>query len=357
MTKLCVVAICKNEEKYISAWLHHVRHADKICVVDTGSTDRTQALLESYSNSMPHLSIMYELSPDVDLGSSRNLAASECGPNDLLVWLDIDEQFSDPDWVQTLKSTYLEEIDNGLAGLYVRMHNGTSIYPQLKAYVNSKYSWKYRAHEVLMALPQEGTYLAPVNAFHTNHYPDMEKPRNYLLPLALDMRDNPRDTRVIFYYARELFYDVIYERTDDIAGRYEEAKLLMDRLTQMECWTDYRCLLAQDYMRAAYMVGIMEDSISAGYIGLAARPDRVESYGTFADLVQRCGDNVTALSLAIQGLSKTNSHNLLFESYIPNMDLCYGIAAKSCEELGMADKALYYRAAKKQYIEDTSKEE
>lgn len=354
MSKLCVVAICKDEELNIAAWLHHVKHADKICVVDTGSTDRTQEILMDFSERMSNLSILHDLREERDLGSSRNLAATECGPDDLLVWLDIDERFSVDGWVRDLKEAYLPELEYGLSGLYVTMHNGDSVYPQLKAYVNSKYRWKYRAHEVLMAEPQTGTHLAPVTAFHTDHFPDRTKPRNYLRELALDLRDNPRDTRVMFYYARELFYDVIYGRTEDIQETYEEAQRLMVRLTQMECWTDYRCLLAQDYMRAAFTVEDMEGSLSAGYIGIAARPDRVESFGTFADLVQMCGDNVTALSLAIQGLSKTKSHNLLFDSWIPNMDLCFDVAVKSCEALGMNDKALYYKAAKGQYVKETS---
>lgn len=359
MTQLCVVAICKNEEKNITQWLNHVKHADKICVVDTGSTDNTQDLLMKACETMPNLSILYDASPERNLAESRNLASSECGPNDLLVWLDIDERFSKEGslWVRDLKEAFLDEVSQGLSGLYIKMHNGDNIYPQLKAYVNSKYKWQYRAHEVLIAVPQTGTYQAPVHAFYTIHSPDLTKPRNYTQELALDFRDNPRDTRVMFYYARELFYNVIYNRVDNVLDHYSEATKLFERMTQMECWKDYRCLLAQDYMRAAYMVEDIDGSIFAGHTAIAARPDRVESYGTFADLMQMCGDNVTALSLAIQGLAKTNSHNLLFDSWIPNMDLCYDVAIKSCQALNMDNMVLYYTAAKKQYIEDTSEEE
>ena len=41
MTKICVYAICKNEEKNIENWYSHVKEADLIYILDTGSTDMT----------------------------------------------------------------------------------------------------------------------------------------------------------------------------------------------------------------------------------------------------------------------------------------------------------------------------
>lgn len=36
--KICVYAICKNEEKFVSRWVESMKEADKIFVLDTGST-------------------------------------------------------------------------------------------------------------------------------------------------------------------------------------------------------------------------------------------------------------------------------------------------------------------------------
>jgi glycosyltransferase involved in cell wall biosynthesis len=44
-SKICVYAICKNEEKHIDRWINSLKEADKIVVLDTGSTDNTIALL------------------------------------------------------------------------------------------------------------------------------------------------------------------------------------------------------------------------------------------------------------------------------------------------------------------------
>ena len=44
--KICIYAICKNEEKYIDTWYNSVKEADKIFILDTGSTDNTFNLLK-----------------------------------------------------------------------------------------------------------------------------------------------------------------------------------------------------------------------------------------------------------------------------------------------------------------------
>ena len=39
--KVCVYAISKNEEKFVSRWVDSMKEADEIYVLDTGSTDDT----------------------------------------------------------------------------------------------------------------------------------------------------------------------------------------------------------------------------------------------------------------------------------------------------------------------------
>ena len=43
--KVCVYAICKNEEKFVKRWYESMKEADAIYVLDTGSTDNTVKLL------------------------------------------------------------------------------------------------------------------------------------------------------------------------------------------------------------------------------------------------------------------------------------------------------------------------
>lgn len=46
--KICVYAICKNEEKFVKTWIESMKEADKIIVLDTGSTDKTVERLREY---------------------------------------------------------------------------------------------------------------------------------------------------------------------------------------------------------------------------------------------------------------------------------------------------------------------
>ena len=39
--KVCVYAICKNEEQFVDRWMDSMGEADQVVVLDTGSTDRT----------------------------------------------------------------------------------------------------------------------------------------------------------------------------------------------------------------------------------------------------------------------------------------------------------------------------
>ena len=48
--KVCVYAICKNEEKFVKRWVNSMKEADEIYVLDTGSTDNTIKLLKKLRN-------------------------------------------------------------------------------------------------------------------------------------------------------------------------------------------------------------------------------------------------------------------------------------------------------------------
>ena len=44
--KVCVYAICKNEEKFVKRWVRSMQEADDVYVLDTDSTDNTVKLLK-----------------------------------------------------------------------------------------------------------------------------------------------------------------------------------------------------------------------------------------------------------------------------------------------------------------------
>ena len=44
--KVCVYAICKNEQKFINRWVDSMNEADEIYVLDTGSNDKSVKMLK-----------------------------------------------------------------------------------------------------------------------------------------------------------------------------------------------------------------------------------------------------------------------------------------------------------------------
>lgn len=44
--KVCVYAICKNEEKFVKRWVKSMMEVDDVYVLDTGSNDNTVKLLK-----------------------------------------------------------------------------------------------------------------------------------------------------------------------------------------------------------------------------------------------------------------------------------------------------------------------
>ncbi|QZE56009.1 hypothetical protein pEaSNUABM52_00151 [Erwinia phage pEp_SNUABM_52] len=334
--RICVAAICRNEEKNMAEFLQHVSKADAISIVDTGSTDSTTDIISRFAHS--NIYHMFDVSEERNLAASRELAATPFSEDDLVVWLDIDERFDDPDWVESLRD--IKDIDQAEA-VWILMRNGDSHYDQMKAYRRRSYGWRYRAHEVLLSKnPQR---IATVRAeFATDHFPDYSKPRGYLMELARDVGDWPHEDRCSFYYARELCYAVQGGQADLL----DDARREVARLQGIARWNDYVSIANLELSKALFMQGFTQESIDACYKAIAYRPDRVECYAMLGDIFYRRGDNVSAVSFAIQGIStvQQNPKSFLFDQTSINLDLCYDLAYWGCRNLGLVEQALNYLA-------------
>ena len=68
--KVCVYAICKNEEKFVDRWYESIKDADKIVVLDTGSTDSTMEKLLNLPS--PQVSVYQETITPWRFDTARN---------------------------------------------------------------------------------------------------------------------------------------------------------------------------------------------------------------------------------------------------------------------------------------------
>lgn len=203
--KICVYAICKNEEKFVERWVNSVKEADEIYVLDTGSMDNTVEELKKRGVIVSQK----EINPwrfDV----ARNLSL-DMVPNDadICVCIDLDEVLEvgwrkklEKIWnidINRLRYNYnwsLDDKNNPIVNFYIE-----------KFHTRNNYKWIHPVHEVLKYTGNGTERFITTDDITVNHYPDNNKSRsNYLPLLELSVKESPNNDRNMHYLGREYMY-------------------------------------------------------------------------------------------------------------------------------------------------------
>ena len=215
--KICVYAICKNEEKFVNRWVESMKDADEIYVLDTGSTDNTVNLLRKAGVHVTQ-KIISPWRFDVARNESLKLVPED---TDICVCTDLDEVFEsgwreelEKNWKEdTTRASYnynwsLDENNNPIVNFYIQ-----------KIHSRKDYKWTHPVHEVLQCEKEEN--LITINSITVNHYPDREKSRSSYLPLLeLSVQEDPEDDRNMHYLGREYMYYQNYEKAIEILKKH-----------------------------------------------------------------------------------------------------------------------------------------
>ena len=87
--KICIYAICKNEEAFVDRWYNSMKEADEIVVVDTGSTDNTVQKLKSLG-----IKVYQKIFSPWRFDKARNYSLSKISSDvDVCMSTDLDEVF------------------------------------------------------------------------------------------------------------------------------------------------------------------------------------------------------------------------------------------------------------------------
>lgn len=228
--KVCVYAICKNEEKFIERWYQSIKDADYICVLDTGSCDNSVSLLKKLG-----VNVKEEIINPFRFDVARNKALSMVPDDiDICISLDLDEVIK-PNWKEELNRIYKPEI-NRVRYLYNWSLDEfdkpiVSFYCD-KIHSRNNYKWINPVHEILKYEKDNEVY---VNSnIVINHYPDSSKSRgSYLGLLELSVKENPENDRNMHYLGREYMY----------YGKYEDAIRTLKKHKRLKSatWKDERC--------------------------------------------------------------------------------------------------------------------
>ncbi len=228
--KITVYAIAKNEEKFVKRWVESMKEADEICVLDTGSTDKTVELLKECGVKV----VQKKITPwrfDKARNESLKLISKD---TDICVCTDLDEVF-ERGWRESVENAWKNGV-NAIKYRYTWSFNADGsegvVFWISKIHSPNNFKWVNPVHEVLECSTVEKAVFA--KGIQLNHYPDSTKSRGQYLPLLeLAVKENPKNDRNMHYLGREYMFN----------GEYEKAIKTLKKHLALESatWRDERC--------------------------------------------------------------------------------------------------------------------
>lgn len=319
--KICVYAICKNEEKFVDRWMDAVSEADLVVVTDTGSTDGTVEKLRKRG------AIVYQerISPwrfDV----ARNIAMDHIPEDvDICVSNDLDEVF-EPGWRKKLEEAWSPEYTRARYLFTWSYHpdgRPNKQYPMEKIHRRHHFRWVHPVHEVLEYSGPDEDKTVWVPGMVLNHYPDPSKSRGQYLPLLeLSVKENPQNDRAMFWLGREYVYHQLYDKAIHTLKQH----LALPSATWQEERSASMGFIAQCYEA----LGNKQEAKSWLFRALAECPTVREPYLNLAKFGYRQKDWNLVYTMVEKGLSitqKSGSYLVQPESWGEALYLYGSIAA------------------------------
>lgn len=234
-TKICLYAICKDEDKYIDQWFDNVIGADYIAVLDTGSApafyeklvgyrDRINAVA-GYDKVILNQKVINPWRFDVARNESMKLIPADA---DLCICTDFDELLV-KDWDKVLRERWNGEDRVMYQYAWTHTANGlpAKIFTYDKCHKNDgKHFWKYPVHECVSigTIEQDldeihrGLYINDIVPF-LEHFPDPDKQRkqDYGNLLELRMQEFPDEVFSYTYIISQRFWEGKYQEVVDFS--------------------------------------------------------------------------------------------------------------------------------------------
>ena len=336
--KICVYAICKNEEKFVDRWMDAVSEADMVVVTDTGSTDSTIEKLRARG------ALVYtEKIEPWRFDAARNVALSHVPDDvDICVSNDLDEVF-EKGWRKKLEKAWKKDITRGrYMFTWSFKPDGSPLkqFPMEKIHKRHDYKWIRPVHEILEYNGDESEKTIWIPGLVLNHYPDFSKSRTQYLPLLeLSAMENPDDDRGMFWLGREYMYH----------GKYDESlDTLMKHLKMPSAvWDEERCASMRFISKCYEKKGNIQEARIWLYSAITQCPHVREPYLDLAMLAYKHKDWPVVLTMTKEALKITNKTG----SYLTDPKswdfTLYDLASLSMYYLGLYDESYLY--AKKAY--------
>lgn len=339
--KICVYAISKNEEKFVERWCESIKEADKVYVLDTGSSDKTVELL------LKHGVIVKEAKIDPwRFDVARNMAIDLIDDDmDICISLDLDEVLI-PGWRELLENTWKEDTTRAKYTYNWKIENDKPIVSFLadKIHRRQGYRWIHPVHEVLQYENGLENYILIDNLI-VNHYPDTEKSRGSYLPLLeLSVKEEPLNDRNMHYLGREYMY---YKRYNDCIETLTKHLKLKNAT-----WKDERAASMRFIGRSYFNLGRVDEAKIWYDKAIQEAPYLRDGYVEKAILEFNNQAYLETINLLIQA-KMIKDHLKTYTNEIFSWDYTIDNLLSVCYfNLGLLDESLYYINKALEYAPD-----
>ena len=269
--KICVYAIAKNEEQFVDRWVASMSEADAICVLDTGSTDRTVEKLADWGVRVRQ-EIIRPWRFDVARNRSMELIPED---TDVCVCTDLDEVLR-PGWRARIEAVWQPGVTQQLRYTYIWSFDsqgrpGTT-FTYEKIHAPRVFEWHHPVHEVLRRTDNQASWpTAQDPGIVLEHHADPTKSRgSYLGLLELSVQEEPEDDRNSHYLGREYMFH----------GQYAKAILELQRHLELPraTWKPERCASMRYISRCWLELGDRRQGMSWALRAIAECPELREGW-------------------------------------------------------------------------------
>lgn len=353
MNKVMIAAICRDESNHIREWYNNICGADRIVLVDTGSSDATVDLALEISKGHPDFNVLrmfpqgYEHAVQYD--AARNLSFTGADEDTIVMWIDIDERFEGGDWLEAVRN-----IPATANSVSVTMNSGGLTYQQTKGARGGTHSWRYGVHEILTPMQEEEIH--EVSEFATFHYQESGKRYRdfHMHLLQSDAKRYPGDQRVMFYLLRQHCYkmcemvatDTSIITNAEIVSYYENCiSPLLGRVLDLGAQHDYATWALIEVSRSIQGCSdLAQEAVLHSMTAYCNRPDRPETIGQVAIAHYYNDENLACMGYALKcaEANVVDNRNFMFDASDMYKDHVVDYLYLAAVALELIDKAIFY---------------
>lgn len=331
--KVCVYAICKNEEAFVNEWMDSMKEADIVIVTDTGSTDKTVEYLKA-KGAVVYEEIIEPWRFDV----ARNISLKHVPLDiDICVCTDLDERFVEG-WREKLEYTWEKGINQGKYLYNWSMHtDGTPDiqFTYFKIHDRQSFRWVYPIHEVLQYIGEVPYREVFIEGIILNHYPDPNKSRgSYSNLLEMAVKEQPEDDRMVYYLGREYMYQNKWIKCIETLKKYLKLK--------SAGWKEERCAAMRCIADSYGKLGDTKEAYAWYHRAIAEAPHMREAYVEMAKYAYSQQEWITTFVMANEALKINEKSKTYINMGYAWDETPYDLAALGAYYLEMYDKSLIY---------------